>query len=337
MDQPHIVVLFNHETKLARGEGKDLIALQDTISTTHYICNALISLGYQTSLISVTDSLADLAFQLSKLSPSYTFIFNNCDGFAGRNLGAVQVLRIVENMGFCHTGASADVIAQCIDKSRAKNSLLNEGLPTPAFRVFGHPSEACTLRFPAIVKPLTEDGSIGIDDQSVVSNTEELQRRIEYILKSYDQPALVEEFIVGREFAVSLWGNENLEILPIYEEDYSKIEDPLKHLLTFDSKWIESSWYYHEIEIRCPAILSRKEENYIKQISTRTYYTLSLRDFARFDIRYDGQTAYVVDANELPDLSPDAGFTRTAMVAGYSYEDIIEKILHFALKREGWR
>ena len=337
MGEAHIVVLYNQETKLARGEEKDLIALQDTITTTNYICNALLSLGYQTSLISVVDSLDDLASQLKVFSPSNTFIFNNCDGFAGRNLGAVQVLQVVENMGFCHTGASADTIAQCTDKSRAKISLLNGGLPTPAFRVISHPSETYTLRFPAIVKPLTEDGSIGIDDQSVVSNMQELQRRIEYILKSYDQPALVEEFIEGREFAIALWGNENLEILPIYEEDYSKIEDPLKHLLTFDSKWIKSSWYYHGIEIRCPANLDPEEEHYIKQVSTNTYYTLGLRDFARFDIRYNGRTAYVIDVNELPDLSPDAGFARTAMVAGYSYEEIIEKILHFALNREGWR
>ncbi len=124
------------------------------------------------------------------------------------------MLQLIESLGYKHTGSTADTVALCIDKARAKLRLMEYGVPTPAFQVFKHPKGDLRLNFPVIVKPVTEDGSLGIDLSSVVTNPDDLSNRITYVLDQYRQPALVEEFIPGREFAVSLWGNGVVEAMP---------------------------------------------------------------------------------------------------------------------------
>jgi D-alanine-D-alanine ligase len=192
------------------------------------------------------------------------------------------------------------------------------------------------LNFPLIVKPATEDASMGIDLTSVVRSVNELYTRVEHVIRCYEQPAMVEEFIPGRELAVAVWGNDSLEVLPIAEEDYSKIPDPLQWLLTYESKWDPASPYYHNIVARCPALLLEAEEQCVHQTVIDTYQAMGLRDFGRVDIRFFDQIPFVIDINELPDPSPESGFWRSAKIGGYSYPEMIEKILTFALKREGW-
>jgi D-alanine-D-alanine ligase len=329
-------ILFNKDGQVSRGDPQDLLAIQCTITATQNLYKALTSLGYEVVKIPVKSSLGELEDRLCSFSPTDTFIFNNCDGFNGNNLGAVQVIQVAERLGFKHTGASADSVDLCTNKPRCKESLKQSGIPTPRYQVFERSEGEFQLEFPVIVKPSVEDASMGIDLSSVVGNREDLFSRIAYIIEEYQQPAMVEQFIAGRELAVAMWGNEIVEILPIAEDDFSAIPDPLQHVLTYESKWKPESPYFQNIPSRIPASLTLKEEQTVRKVAEASFRAVGLRDLGRVDIRFDNGIPYVIDINELPDLSPDAGFWNSVRATGLTYPKMVERVLVHALKREGW-
>jgi D-alanine-D-alanine ligase len=331
-----IAVLFNEDAQISKGDPQDLLAVQYTVAAAQHLYEALTSLGYQVTKLAVKGDLDELEDILASFPPNDTFIFNNCDGFNGNNLAAVDVIRLIERMGFKHTCATADRIEMCIDKPRSKERLIQFGVPTPRFQVFDRPVGNFNLEFPVIVKPSVEDASMGIDLASVVSNQKCLFNRIAYIVEKYEQPAIVEEFVNGRELAVAMWGNEIIEVLPIAEEDFSWVANPLERLLTYESKWKIDSPYYQNIPARVPAPLNRKETHVIKGVAENSFRAMGLRDFGRVDMRFNNGIPYVIDINELPDLSPDAGFWNSARATGITYPHMVERILTLALKREGW-
>ena len=331
-----VALLYNEDAQISRGAPQDLLAVQYTVTATQNLYAALTSLGYPVTKLAVRGNLEELEDILASFPPKDTFIFNNCDGFNGNNLGAVDVIRLIERMGFKHTGAAADHIEMCIDKPRSKQRLIQFGVPTPRFQVFERAEGKFALEFPVIIKPSVEDASMGIDLDSVVSNLNCLFHKIAYIVEKYEQPAMVEEFVSGRELAVAMWGNEIIEILPIAEEDFSWVANPLERLLTYESKWKTDSLYYQNIPARVPAALNRKEAQVVKKAAERSFRAMGLRDLGRVDIRFNNGIPYVIDINELPDLSPEAGFWNSARATGITYPHMVEHILTLALKREGW-
>lgn len=331
-----IALLYNNDSQVRNVNPQDLLAVQSTVTTTRQLCKALVGLGYSTVKIAVRNSLEELAQTLQGYPLADTLIFNNCDGFDGSNQAAAKIIHLLEDMQFMHTGASAEAAELCIDKPRAKERLLACNVPTPRCQVFEHPGEEFCLGFPAIVKPSVEDGSMGITLNSVVSTPEQLEKQVRMVLDTYAEPALVEEFIPGRELAVAMLGNEQIQVLPIAEDDYSLIKNPLERLLTYESKWETASPYYNIIPSRIPADLTPAEEKAIHTAAEGTFRAMGLRDFGRVDIRFDNGIPYVIDVNELPDLAPDAGFWHSAQAAGMTYPQMVDKIVKHALQREGW-
>ena len=331
-----VAILFNDDSQITKGDPQDLVAVQYTVTGAQNLYEALTSLGYSVTKLAVRGNLEELEDILASFPPKDTFIFNNCDGFNGNNLGAVNVIRLIERMGFKHTGAAADSIEMCIDKPHSKERLIQFGVPTPRYQVFERAEGDFHLEFPVIVKPSVEDASMGIDLDSVVSNRKSLFHKIAYIVDKYEEPAMVEEFVCGRELAVAMWGNEVIEILPISEQDFSWVTNPLEQLLTYESKWLTDSPYYQNIPARVPAVLNRKEAQVIKKAAEGSFRAMGLRDLGRVDIRFNNGIPYVIDINELPELSPDAGFHNCARAAGITYPHMVERILTYGLKREGW-
>ncbi len=332
-----IALVYNQEEEIIRGKSQDLIALQYTTKTAASVYQALCQLGYSAVMVPVKDDLEAFGRELRRYSPLNTFVFNLCDGFAGDNFSASLVPQVLDRLGYRHTGSCAEAIRLCTDKARAKQRLLKWGVPTPAYQIFTRPRGEIVVPFPAIVKPVREDGSVGIEESSVVTNPRDLFQRVDYVLSEYCQPALVEEYIVGREFAVSMWGNGTMEVMPISEHDFSAVDDPLRSFLTYEAKWIEDSFTYTSFGVICPAQLSAEEEQRLKIAAVRAFQAMGLRDLGRVDIRYRHGIPYVIDINEIPDLSPDAGFARSAEMAGYEYHRMVERILVLAMQREGWR
>jgi D-alanine-D-alanine ligase len=332
-----IALVYNEEEEVQKGESQDLVALQYTIKTASSIYEALRRLGYPTVMVPAKNDLESFARDLSQYSPRNTFVFNVCDGFAGDNFSASLIPQVLKDLGFKYTGSKAEAVRLCTDKARAKRRLLKQGVPTPAYQLFSKPRGDVALQFPAIVKPVHEDASMGINENSVVTNASDMFQRVDYVVSEYRQPALVEEYITGREFSVSMWGNGTMEVMPITEHDFSAVDDPLKSLLTYESKWIEDSFTYNEFRVICPAELTSVEEENVKNVAVGAFRAIGLRDFGRVDMRYRDGIPYVIDINELPDLAPDAGFARSAEMAGFPYDKMVDRILNLALHREGWK
>jgi D-alanine-D-alanine ligase len=300
------------------------------ILSTNRIFDALCSLGYQAARIPLSGSPEQIKAALATYSREDTLIFNNVDGCGSDPLGAAHLLQLIEEMGFRHTGSTAEVTALCTDKAAAKQKLLNKGIPTPAFQVFDRPTGEISVKFPVIVKPLFQDASIGIRLESVVHNPQALYQQITEVLEQYSPRALVEEFIPGREMAVAFLGDE---FLAISEEDYSQIPDTSEHLITYNAKWDPQDYYYQHITLRCPAPLSDADQAIILGMMRKVIKVLGLRDYGRMDIRFYQHTPYFLDMNETPDLGADAGFYLSASQSGYSYEQMIQSLLNIALKR----
>lgn len=331
-----IALLYNEDSSITHGDPNEILAIQSTTTTAQHVYAALMELGWQAEKVAVHGTRKEFKTALSAFSPEDTFIFNNCDGFGGSNQAAADVIEMIEKMGFRHTGCDAAAARLCINKPRAKATLLARGIPTPRYQVFRRTCDEFRLGFPVIVKPAVEDGSMGIALESVVTAHEQLCQQVERVLTLYEEPALVEEFIPGRELAVAMLGNETVEILPVAEEDYSRIPNPLEWLLTYEAKWDANSHYYNNILARVPADLTPAEAQAVHAAAEGAFRAIGLRDFGRVDIRLQDGTPYIIDINELPDLAPDAGFWNSARSAGMTYSQMIDKIIRHALRREGW-
>ncbi|RIK15589.1 MAG: hypothetical protein DCC52_18545 [Chloroflexi bacterium] len=189
------------------------------------------------------------------------------------------------------------------------------------------------LDFPLFVKPVAEDASLGITWASVVNNERELRQQLRFIWQTYRQPALVEQFIEGREFNVTVLGNDNPRVLPLSEINFAKIADPKKRIVTFKGKWIEDSDDYKFTSVISPAKVSETLRNRISEVAVGAYRAMGVRDYGRVDLRVMNGVPYVLEVNPNADLSPDAGIARSARVAGMNYAMLADEIVRLAAHR----
>jgi D-alanine-D-alanine ligase len=185
-----------------------------------------------------------------------------------------------------------------------------------------------------LAKPAYEDASVGIDNDSVVNSEKDLKNRIEFILFDFNQPALVEEYIDGRELNVAVIGDKTPFVLPISEIDFSEMPIHLHNIVSYQAKWDPNNEAYHKTIPICPAILPPEIERAAKNIALKAFNIMGCRDYARIDIRLskDNQL-YVLEVNPNPDLTEGAGFLRSTEAAGYSYVQTLEAIIKLALAR----
>jgi D-alanine-D-alanine ligase len=183
------------------------------------------------------------------------------------------------------------------------------------------------------VKPVREHCSIGITPEAVVLNEDALIERIAFVVETYRQPALVEEFIDGREFRVTLWGNEDVEVLPPVEMEFSAFSDLRERLCSWDAKFTPGSRHYTEIRTVAPAPLTAEELRLLEEVSRAAYRAMGIRDYARFDFRLREGIFYLLDPNPNPDISADASLALTAELAGYSYGQMGSRLVRLAAAR----
>jgi D-alanine-D-alanine ligase len=244
---------------------------------------------------------------------------------------------LLERAGLAYTGSSPLTLGLAVHKHKAKDVLRGAGVPTPEAAVLTAPDVSpVTLPFPLIVKPVREDASVGITADSVVHDRAALERQVTFVLARYRQPALVERYIEGREIYVSMLGRADggVQILPLYEIDFSEMPPGCPRIVSFDGKWVESSPEFRGTKpVPCeglsPATLSR-----IAEVAETAFAAMELRDYARLDVRLaaDG-IPYVIDVNPNCDLSEGAGFARAARAAGLGYDDVVRRIVDLALQR----
>jgi D-alanine-D-alanine ligase len=287
--------------------------------------------GHSVSMVPILDE--DLDGALSAYEPSEVLVFNWCEGLPGVERSEPLVAEALERLRFTYTGASPRTLKLSYDKARVKRLLEARGIPTPRWKVLTAPAPGGWDVFPAIVKPAREHCSIGVDPGAVVSGPDELRRRAAFVLDELGQPALVEDFIDGREFHVPLWGNDEVEMLPPVEMDFSALEDIHERLCSYDAKFVPDSKAYQKIKSFVPARLSAEEMSGLESVSRAAYAALGCRDYGRIDVRLRDGVFFVLDVNPNADISADASVALAAGKAGYCYGAMGSRVLRLAARR----
>ena len=208
-----------------------------------HVQEALQKNGYKTSLFNMNSDIKRLIQFIEEKEPD--LIFNLCESVGDESTHEMFVAGLYELMGVPYTGASAFSLGMCQNKARTKQILSFHKIRVPKFALYKNGNEVneeeFDLRFPVIVKPSLEDASVGIDNGSIVDNIPALRKRVRSIFQNYDQAALVDEYIQGRELNVALIGNRRPIILPISEIDFSGLPLEYPHIVTYNAKWMEAT------------------------------------------------------------------------------------------------
>ena len=299
-----------------------------------YIAKKLKRVGINAYTLNILDNIQLMLNDFKKNKPDV--IFNFVELYKDEPQYEMNVVGLYELLGIPYTGAHSMALANCQSKIFVKRMLTLKGINTPRFFIITEPKKRYnhTLNYPLMVKPALEDASVGIENESIVNNYKQLKERINYILKCFYQPALVEEFIDGRELNVAVLGDKKPRALPISEIDFSRMPENLYNIVSYQAKWDPNHESYHKTIPKCPARLPKKVESKAKEIALASFKIMGCRDYARIDMRLSkNNELFVLEVNPNPDLTDGAGFMRSAGVAGLSYAQALKKIALLAWER----
>jgi len=263
-------------------------------------------------------------------------VFNLVEAYDGDDAKEPHVAAFLELLGLRYTGAGPQALFVAQDKALAKKLFNFHGIPTPSFASSyrGKIDHMDELEFPLIVKPGSEDGSVGIDVGSVVNNVREMRERIELIHERFDSPALIEEFIDGREIYVGVLGNGAPEALPPVELDLSKLPIGMPRIAGKEVKWGKGTEAYDVTRSAVARDLPDELRSRIQATALAAYGALGLRDYGRIDLRVTAkEEIYVIEANPNPWLAPEAELAIAAAAADRDYPRLIGEIADRALAR----
>ena len=297
------------------------------------IFEALVKLGHEAvyqvvdgrdqSLIALARSEADLFFNLT-------------ESYAGDDTMDMNLAAYLDLLGKPYTGAGPHALYLAQDKALAKKIFAFHGIRTPFFATSykGRLDHSHDIAFPLIVKPTSEDGSIGIDAGSVVGSVKELMERIHYIHEEFDAPALIEEYIEGREMYAAVLGNDNPEVLPMVELDLSRLPEGTPKIAGKEVKWEKDTEHYRVTKSAPAEDLDEDTAKRLSDTALAVYQALKLRDYGRIDMRLTPKgEVYVIEANPNPWLSSGAEFFMAAKKAGRPYTQLISEIIDLARAR----
>jgi len=259
--------------------------------------------------------------------------FNLVESYAGDDTMEMHVAAYLDLLGRHYTGAGPQGLYLAQDKSVAKKLFQFYGIRTPYFATCyqGKLDHSQDISFPLIIKPISEDGSLGIDKGAVVGSVKELMERIHYVQEEFNSPALIEEFIEGREIYAGVMGNQNPEVLPLVELDLSKLPEGMPKVAGMEVKWEKDSEAYKVTKSAPVEDLDEETQELLGTTALNTYRILKLRDYGRIDMRLTEKgEVYVIEANPNPWLSSNSEFFMAAKKSGRSYADMIEQIIQLA-------
>jgi len=300
------------------------------------VMNALTSLNHEVVKVDANESIFQ---RLLELKGQVDVLFNLAEEGYNLDIGTEpHMAALFEMLGFKFTGSNYLCLASCLDKARAKQLFVVNGLSTPNFMIFNkeiNPDVKINgLKFPLIVKPGKSDGSVGIRRNSVVEDVEQLVLKVNEIIQTYEPPALVEEFIDGREVNVGILGNKRLTVLPMSEIIFNLPPEEW-NFVPYEAKWLTKTKYYKGTTPKCPAEIEPELKDEIEELAKKAYTLMGVRGFGRVDFRIDANNKpYILEVNPNPDISRDAGLARMIQAHGMTYEELIEKILRMGINKD---
>ncbi|MEI8135125.1 MAG: ATP-grasp domain-containing protein [bacterium] len=276
---------------------------------------------------------------------SYDIVFNIAEGMRGASREA-QFPAIMEMLGIPYTGSGPLTLAIALDKARTKEILAYHGIPVAKFTTTS--DTMATLekllpgaKYPIVVKPLSEGSSKGVKNSSFAKNESELRSEIRRIKSDYDQPAIVEEYLSGREFTVAVLGNgREARVLPIVEIRLDELPAEANGIYSYEAKWIYDVRDNPLDIFSCPADLTTELQSSIAETVLRTYHALDCKDWSRVDVRLDADgVPNIIEVNPLPGILPkvedNSCFPKAARTAGMSYNETMLAVLKAGCERYG--
>ncbi len=298
----------------------------DVMVQVEAIEEALTGLGYRSVRIGFTRDLSRFVDTVRK--QRIASAFNLCESVDDDPQLIAHPAAVLELLGIPYSGSTPAALQSTTDKYLFKLVLRGAGIPTPGFLLFdgqlnGEPHE---LHYPVILKPQLQDASIGIDQDSVLGSAAQLTEKLPVFYEKYG-PILIEEFIHGREFNVSVMGNSNLQVMPVAEIDFSGLPKNLFPIVGYQAKWDPDSIEYRETRRTFPVLDDALYEK-VKEAALRCYRLFGLRDYGRVDMRVGaGGKVFVLEINANPCLSPDAGFAAAVLQAGLDYRGMVRRLI----------
>jgi len=326
--KPNVILLYNHDNAWTPEDAR--FAAEDRRKA----MSALTNFGYQVRDVKVYDSVTE-ALCPFHFDPRGWLVFNWCEGYADRPWAYGEVTNELDQLGFTYTGADTWSHFLSADKARVQAEMIAHGVPIPRGRIVRDSADLDWPIFPAIVKPTNQHGSFGIDREAIVLDESQLRRRVEYIEETFKAPALVEEFIEGRELQISVWGNSPIEVLPEVEVVFDQRRDWRERIYTHEIKFAADGVDKHNVGFVCPAMLTVQERRAIERVCRRAYRAMRCRGYARIDLRLKNGRPIVLDANPNPDINSEALLVVAAEVVGLTYDEVIARITQFGEER--WR
>jgi D-alanine-D-alanine ligase len=340
----------DQEKEEARAKGKKLPLTYEMVG------QVLRKRGHTVDTAPATTNIRDLVSRVDKLDSD--IIFNLCESLGGVSQHEQNVASLLELLDRRFTGSGSMGLSLAQDKELAKKLLAFHGIRYPKYAVMdaGRVDWSDDLEFPVFIKPLNQDASIGIDNNAIVHNIKDLMERISYIHTEWGTPALIEEYIEGREIYVGVLGNDKPEALPIIEWDFSSVPEGTPKIASAEAKWEENSKAYKNAKEVFPEDIPESVYREIQEAAVNAFRALKLRDYGRIDLRLrktssrkkenakarkensavgDAWEFYVIEVNPNPHLDINGEIAMAAAKHGLDYPDLMEKIIELALERTG--
>jgi D-alanine-D-alanine ligase len=335
---PSILVLYNEPVLPL--DHPDAGSEHDVLDTVNDTFKVLKAAGFATTRLGVNYDPQPLLDVVKQNRPDA--VFNLFEGIATQTGTEVSAAALLEWLNVPYTGCPSPALALGRDKVRSKHLLSAAGIPTPDYAVIDAlPVPRWRRPWPAIVKPAYQDASIGIDQNSVVTSQKQLDDRVKFVLATYGPPVLVERFVFGREFHVNIIEDTTAPpnapplVLPLAEIAFKNDRPGKWPVYTFTAKWDEHSEEYKSAPLRAPVEIPADDFARLELIAQRSFRTLQCRDYARIDVRMDGDGKfYVLEVNPNPYLNSLA-LVNGLLAIGRTHEQLLVELALAAIARGG--
>ncbi len=305
----------------------------EKLQTEYDVKRTLLGLGHEVQVVGVYDDLAPIRKVIEEWKPH--IVFNLLEDFAGNSALDYYVVTYLEMLGIAYTGCNPRGLLLGRDKALSKKLLSHHHIEVPDFMVFPRGRKIGRLRklrFPMIVKSLIEEGSVGIAQASYCENEAQLRERVAALHQMTRGDVIAEQFIHGRELYVTVLGNNRLEVLPLRELVFDKLDEHMPKMATYKVKWdaqYRERWGINYVFARnLPAGIGER----IARLCKRVYRVLDLSGYARIDLRLspDGKL-YVLEANPNPAIAHNDECACAAEKSGMDYAQFIQHIVSLGL------
>jgi D-alanine-D-alanine ligase len=330
-ERPTVAIVYNEP--VLPPDHPDAVSEADVVAVAQGVAEVLSGQGFKPRLLAAGPPLSGFLERFTGMCPDV--VFNLLEGFGGHSDGEAHLTSLFELLGVPCTGSPAATLGLCIVKSRTNALLRGWGLPTAAALTVapGEPIPEWPHGGRVIVKPDAEDASLGIHQLSVVERRDEIVDRVERLWRDYGGSVLIEAYLPGPEFNVTVLALPEAQALPLSQVVYDS-KSVLLPIMTYAAKWDPTSRDDLSSTILCPAPIAPELTAEIGSVAERAFRVTGCRDYARVDIRLDHEgRPMILEVNSNPDISPGAGLARSVRVSGRDYEGTLAAITRQALER----